>query len=105
MPFHLRSNNPLIRMVTAAVVALSWYAVVGTVMVCGIVFFGHFDTEAFLRSTEPKDDLSITGFEHALVVAITIGFPTLFKHLFKSFTRYFNRKLNKKLEWDDTYIP
>ena len=66
-----------------------------------VPFFGTFDTQAFLKGTEPKDDYLISDFETILVVAIVLGVYYLYRYSFKRFTRYANRKLKRDIEWED----
>jgi len=101
MPFRLRSGNPLVRIVSAVVVGLAWYALVATSIVCAIIFFGTFDTHAFLTGTEPKNNSELTTLEMILVIATGLGFNQVFGSLFNRFARYLNRKLNRNIEWEN----
>ena len=100
MPFRIRSNNPIVRIISAVGAAMAWWAVMAASLLIVIPFFGTFDTQAFLTGTEPKDDPQITDFEFILALAIMLGVDFLFRLLFKRLSRYINRKMNKKIVWD-----
>ena len=98
MPFRIRSNNPIVLIISAVVTALSGWAVIATTIIVVVPFFGTFDTRAFLTDTEPKDNYQITDFETILVVAIVLGVYYLYSYSFKRFSRYANRKLKRNIE-------
>lgn len=100
MPFRLRSNNPLVRMVSAGVVAFAWYVLIATSIACALIFFSTFDTHAFLTGTEPKNSSDVTNLELVLVVITGLAFNYIFGALFNRFARYLKRKLNRDIEWE-----
>ena len=102
MPFHIRSNNPLIRIASAVVMGISWWAVLGATAMVVIPFFGTFDTQAFLTGAESKANSEITGFEFILVLATMLAAYWLFEFLFRRFSKFLNRKLNKNIKWQNT---
>ena len=101
MPFRIRSKNLIVRIISAAVTALAWWAVMATTILVILPFFGYFDTQAFLTGTERKDDFLISDFEMILAFAIVIGVNYLYGYSFKRLTRYANRKLKRNIEWED----
>ena len=101
MPFRIRSNNPIVRIISAVVTALSWWAVMAASIVIIIPFFGQFDTQAFLTGTEPKNNSEITDFELILAIAGVLAVNLLYNVLFKRLARFVNRKLKKNIEWEN----
>ena len=102
MPFRIRSKNLIVQIVSVVVTALTGWAVIASVIIVVIPFFGTFDTQAFLTGTEPRDDYRISDFEAILVLAIVLGVYYLYRYSFMRLTRYANRKLNRNIEWEDT---
>ena len=104
MPFRIRSKNPLIRVFSAVTSALAWWAVMATILLIVIPFFGTFDTQAFLTGTKPVNDFKISDFEFILILAIMISANLSFSLLFKRLTRYASRKLKRNVEWETNSI-
>ena len=98
MPFHIRSKNPLVRVISAVAVGAAWWVVMGPSMVIMILFAGQFDIQAFLTRTEPKNDFEITGFEFILVCVGMLAVHSLYNVLFIRLARFVNRRLKKNVE-------
>ena len=101
MPFRIRSNNPLVRVISAVASAMAWWVVMAATLLIVLPFFGAFDTQAFLAGTKPNSDLQITDLEFVLTLVIVFGVNLLFSFLFRLLTRYANRRLKKNLEWEN----
>ena len=100
MPFRVRSKNPFVRVISAVVVAMSWWVVMTASLLILLPFFDKNDTQAFFTGVKPSDDFQITNLEFALVVVIVWSVNLLYSLVLRRLTKFMNRKLKKDVEWE-----